>query len=130
MNYLCLQQASLCLLLMDGVVKTASASHFRNVVLFGSRVMIEIQSKLSSIRIGAYICEACMVKGLRSSIPLVQAWIHTSFHRFMEIGQIFHNRHIKEKLSKLQGFIPARRRNWPIFCLNDSEIQERGLRDC
>ena len=23
-----------------------------------------------------------------------QAWIHTGFHRFTEIGQIFHNKHI------------------------------------
>ena len=26
-----------------------------------------------------------------------QAWIHTSFHRFTEIGQIFHNKYIFSK---------------------------------
>ena len=49
------------------------------------------------------------------------ARIHTCFHRFTEIGQIFRNRYIfnKEKLSKLQGFILGEW-NRPIFCLNDS----------
>ena len=34
----------------------------------------------------------------------VQARIHTGFHRFTEIGQIFHNKYIfdKKKLSKLK----------------------------
>ena len=33
---------------------------------------------------------------------------------------------IKEKLSKLQGYIWGEW-DWPISCLNDSETQERGL---
>ena len=40
-----------------------------------------------------------------------QARIHTGFHRFMEIGQIFHNRYIfliKKKKSKLQSFVQGK----------------------
>ena len=36
----------------------------------------------------------------------VQAWIHTGFHRFMEIGQIFHSKHLFNiiiELSKLKS---------------------------
>ena len=61
----------------------------------------------------AYICEACIVKGLRSSIPLVQARIHTGFHYFTEIGQIFHNRDIKQETFQVARLHPIRR-NWPI----------------
>ena len=55
---------------------------------------------------------------------VLQPRIHPSFK---EIGQIIHNIDIlKNKLSELQGFIRGEW-NWPIFCLNDSETQERGL---
>ena len=78
-----------------------------------------------------------------------QAWNHNGFHRFTEIGQIFHNKYISnhKKLSKLKscsiyptynmeinlyewirmhGFT-REERNWPISCLNGLETQERGL---
>ena len=61
------------------------------------------------------------------NVPKFQARIHTVFHRFTEIGQIFHNNFlIKKKLCKLHGFIQGEW-NWPMSCLNDSETQEKGL---
>ena len=38
----------------------------------------------------------------------VQARIHTGFHRFTEIGQIFHNRYIKEKTFQVARLHPRR----------------------
>ena len=55
-----------------------------------------------------------------------QARINTGFHRFTEIGQIFHNRYIDEKTFQVARLHP-RRRNWSISCVNNSETQERGL---
>ena len=55
-----------------------------------------------------------------------QARINTGFHRFTEIGQIFHNRYIEEKTFQVARLHP-RRRNWSISCVNNSETQERGL---
>ena len=80
----------------------------------------------------------------------LQARIHTDFHRFTKIGQIFHNKYIfnNKKLSKLKscsisniqhGSLPwwniIRRFakitrgewNWQMSCLNDLETQQRGL---
>ena len=72
-----------------------------------------------------------------------QVQIHTSFHHFMEIGKICHNKNIfsnnnndNNKLSKLKLRNEIIRRfarlhyiweewNWPISCLNDSKTQER-----
>ena len=64
-----------------------------------------------------------------------QARINTGFHRFTEIGQIFHNKCIFNK-KKFRGwnlenaldkcFIRGEW-NWPISHLNDTETQERGL---
>ena len=50
---------------------------------------------------------------------VIQAQIHTGFHCFTEIGQIFHNRYIK-----LQGFIRGKELA-KLSRLNDSETQER-----
>ena len=50
-----------------------------------------------------------------------QALIHTDFHRFTEIGHIFHIKYIFDNKNTFQVEI------WPISCLNDSETQERGL---
>ena len=51
--------------------------------------------------------------------------IHTGFHRFTEIGQIFNFIIdiflMKKQLSKLQV---QGEWNWPMSCLNDSETQE------
>ena len=47
--------------------------------------------------------------------------IHTGFHHFMEIGHFFHNKYVVNNKNTFQVEI------WPIFCLNDSETQERGL---
>ena len=59
---------------------------------------------------------------LRSSVPkVVQARIHTGFHRFTEIGHIFHNKYIFDNKNTFKVGI------WPVSCLNDYEIQERGL---
>ena len=48
-----------------------------------------------------------------------QVRIHTGFHRFTKIGQIFHDEYIfnNTKISKL---------NLANICLNDSETQEKG----
>ena len=50
-----------------------------------------------------------------------QARIHTGFHRFTEIGHIFHNKYIFDNKNTFKVGI------WPVSCLNDYEIQERGL---
>ena len=50
-----------------------------------------------------------------------QVRIHTGFHRFTEIGHIFHIKYIYQNKNTLQVEI------WPISHLNDLEIQERGL---
>ena len=58
----------------------------------------------------------------KGSLYAGQAQFHkSSFHRFTEIGHIFHNKHIVNNKNTFQVEI------WPIFCLNDSETQERGL---
>ena len=49
------------------------------------------------------------------------ARIHTGFHRFAEIGHIFHIKCIFNNKNTFQVEI------WPISRLNDSETQERGL---
>ena len=56
-----------------------------------------------------------------------QARIHTGFHRFTEIGQIFHNKlkYIFFNKSKFQVEVPNMA--WTISWLNYSETQERGL---
>ena len=51
-----------------------------------------------------------------------QVRIHTGFHRFTEIGHIFHIKYIYQNKNTLQVEI------WPISHLNDLEIQERGLK--
>ena len=50
-----------------------------------------------------------------------QVRIHTGFHRFTEIGHIFHIKYIYQNKNTLQVEI------WSISHLNDLEIQERGL---
>ena len=50
-----------------------------------------------------------------------QARIHTGFHRFTEIGHIFHNKYSFDNKNTSKVGI------WPVSCLNDYEIQERGL---
>ena len=52
----------------------------------------------------------------------LQARIHTCFHRFTKIGQIFHNKYFLIKKNTFQAKI------WPISRLNDSETQERALK--
>ena len=51
----------------------------------------------------------------------LQARIHTGFHRFTEIGHIFHNKYIFDNKNTFKAGI------WPVSCLNDYEIQETGL---
>ena len=50
-----------------------------------------------------------------------QVRIHTGFHRFTEIGHIFHIKYIFKNENTFQVEI------WAISHLNDSETQERGL---
>ena len=50
-----------------------------------------------------------------------QAQIHTGFHRFTEIGHIFHNKYNFDNKNTSKVGI------WPVSCLNDYEIQERRL---
>ena len=52
-----------------------------------------------------------------------QVQIHTGFHRFTEIGHIFH---IKIYIFKNENTFQVE--IWPISHLNDSETQERGLK--
>ena len=52
-----------------------------------------------------------------------QARIHTGFHRFMEIGQIFHNKYIFNNKNTFQV------ETWAICYLSDSKTQERGLKE-
>ena len=47
--------------------------------------------------------------------------IYISFHRFMEIGHIFHTKYIFNDKNTFQVEI------WLISCLNDSETPEIGL---
>ena len=54
--------------------------------------------------------------------------MHTGFHRFTEISQIFHNKYIQERTCKVQGFIRGEWK-WPISFPNDSETQERRLKE-
>ena len=55
-------------------------------------------------------------------VVTLQTWIHTGFHRFTKIGQIFHNKYFLIKKNTFQAKI------WPISRLNDSETQERALK--
>ena len=50
-----------------------------------------------------------------------QVRIHTAFHRFTEIGHIFHIKYIFKNKNTFQVKI------WQLSHLNDSETQERGL---
>ena len=66
------------------------------------------------------------VVGLCSFLPYrfylhTQARIHTGFHHFTEIGHIFHNKYNFDYKNTSKVGI------WPVSCLNDYEIQERGL---
>lgn len=47
--------------------------------------------------------------------------IHTGLHHFTEIGHIFHNKYIFDNKNTFKVEI------WPVSCLNDYEIQDRGL---
>lgn len=78
--------------------------------------------------------------GLIDDFALQFSWIHTSFHHFTEISQIFHDKYIfndrknfpswtqeVKKSVDLQGFI-GREWNWPTFCLNDSKSRKRDFK--
>ena len=53
------------------------------------------------------------------NLKCFQTRIHTGLHLFTKIGQILHNFFITKNTFQIEI--------WPISCLNDSEIQERGL---
>ena len=54
---------------------------------------LSVEFTVPAVRKFSYTC-----KGNREEKGSVQAWVHTGFHRFTEIGQNFHNKKKNEKI--------------------------------